>query len=134
MSLDRKYISISEGYELNPTTKENINNKLLNTLGISYDKFDKLDFDDQQRIIREYHKRNPKANNNFVMIGNGEYSTFIKLKNGEKVMIGSEEHSCFVESGLTLEKSKRRLDDKLDDVMYSKPVSLVKKIVRGIKR
>lgn len=50
--------SLPVGYELNSTTKENENNSLLNTLvGISYDEFDKLDCDEQQKIIRQYHKK-----------------------------------------------------------------------------
>lgn len=124
------------GYELNATTKENINNTLLYTLGINYDEFDKLDFDEQQRIIREYHKKNSKSKdkNILVMIGNGEHSTFIKAKKGERVMIGSGEDSCFIEAGLTPEESRRRLDDKIDDVIYSKPVALVKKIVRRVQK
>ena len=36
----------------------------------------------------------------------------------------------FVEAGLTPEESKRRLDDML----YSKPVALVKKISRRLKK
>ena len=68
------------------------------------------------------------------MLGSGEHSTFIKVKNGEKIMIGSGEHSCFVEAGLTLEEERIRLDDKLDDVIYSKPIALVKKIVRRIQK
>lgn len=120
---------------LNPTTKEILNNTLLNTLGISYDEFDKLDLEEQKRIIREYHKKNSKVKgkDTRVMIGNGEHSTFIKVKKGKRVMIGSGENSCFIEAGLTLEESRTRLDDKLDDMIYSKPVALVKKIVRRIK-
>ena len=40
----------------------------------------------------------------------------------------------FVEAGLTPEESKRRLDDKIDEMLYSKPVTLVKKISRRLKR
>lgn len=128
--------SLPAGYKINSTTKENINNAFLNSLGISYDEFDKLDFDEQQRIIREYHKKNSKlkGKTSRVMIGNGEHSTLLKVRKGERVMIGSGEHSCFVEAGLTAEESRIRLDDKLDDVIYSKPVALVKKIVRRIQR
>lgn len=128
--------SLSVGYKLNSTTKENINNILLNTLGINYEEFDNLDFDEQQKIIRQYHKINSKSKckNSFVMIGNGEHSTFIKVKNGEKIMIGSGEHSCFVEAGLTPEEEKMKLDDKIDDIIYSKPLALVKKIVRRIQK
>lgn len=131
-------IILPEGYQLNSITKEIINNTLLNTLGISYDEFDKLDFDYQQRIIRKYYKKKfksrAKGKTIHTMIGNGEHSIFIKVKKGERVMIGFGEYSCFVEAGLTLEKSRIRLDDKLDDVIYSKPVALVKKMVRRIKR
>lgn len=128
--------SLPVGCELNSKTKENISNTLLNTLGISYDEFDKLDFDEQQKIIRQYHKKNSKSKDksSFVMIGSGEHSTFIRVKNGEKVMIGSGEHSCFVEAGLTPEEERIKLDDKLDDVIYSKPIALAKKIVRRIKK
>lgn len=128
--------SLPVGCELNSKTKENISNTLLNTLGLSYDEFDKLDFDEQQKIIRQYHKKNSKSKDksSFVMIGNGEHSTFIRVKNGEKVMIGSGEHSCFVEAGLTPEEERIKLDDKLDDVIYSKPIALAKKIVRRIKK
>lgn len=90
---------------------------LLSTLGISYDEFDKLDFDEQQKIIRQYHKRNSKSK---------DRSSF--------VMIGSGEHSCFVEAGLTPEEERIKLDDKLDDIIYSKPIALVKKIARRIKK
>lgn len=95
-----------------------------------------MDFDEQQKIIRQYHKKNskPKGKSSLVMLGSGEHSTFIKVKNGEKIMIGSGEHSCFVEAGLTLEEERIRLDDKLDDVIYSKPIALVKKIVRRIQK
>ena len=68
------------------------------------------------------------------MIGNGEHSTVIKVKNGERVMIGSGEHSCFVETGLTPEESRIRLDDEYDDIIYSRPVAIVKKIIRRIQR
>lgn len=58
-----------------------------------------------------------------MMIGSGEDSDFIKVKKGKKVML---DDGTFVEAGLILEESKRRLDDML----YSKPVALVKKINR----
>lgn len=58
-----------------------------------------------------------------MMIGSGEDSAFIKVKKGKKVMLND---GTFVEAGLILEESKRRLDDML----YSKPVALVNKINR----
>lgn len=56
-----------------------------------------------------------------MMIGSGEDSAFIK------VML---DDGTFVEAGLTQEESKRRIDDML----YSKPVALVKKINRRLKK
>lgn len=66
-----------------------------------------------------------------MMIGSGEHSFFIKVKKGERVMLSDR---TFVEAGLTTEESKRRFDDKIDDMLYSKPVALVKKISRRLKR
>ena len=66
-----------------------------------------------------------------MMIGSGEHSTFIKVKKGERVMLSD---GTFVEAGLTPEKSKRQLDNKMDDMLYSKPVALVKKISKKFKK
>lgn len=66
-----------------------------------------------------------------MLIGSGEHSTLIKVKKGEKVMLSD---GTFVEAGLTPEESKRRLDDKIDDMLYNKPVALVKKISRRLKK
>lgn len=117
-------------------TKERINHTLLSSLGMNYEEFDRLDFDEQQRIIREYHKKNDryKRKNNIVMIGNGEHSIFIKTDSKQKIMIGSGEHSCFVKPGLTVEELRMKLDDEFDDAVYSRPVAIVKKIGRRIKR
>ena len=61
----------------------------------------------------------------------GEHSIFIKVKKGERVILSD---GIFVEAGLTPEESKRRLDDKIDDMLYSKPIALVKKISRRLKK
>ena len=66
-----------------------------------------------------------------MMIGSGEDSAFIKVKKGKKVMLSD---GMFVGVGLTQEESKRRLDDRIDDMLYSKPVALVKKIRRRLKK
>ena len=66
-----------------------------------------------------------------MMIGSGEHLIFIKVKKGERLILSD---ATFVEAGLTLEESKRRLDDKIDDMIYSKPVALVKKISRRLKK
>ena len=102
-------------------------------LGIPYEEFDKLDCDEQHKILQA-HKRilkPTKKDEVIIMIGSGQHSTFIKVKKGERVMLSD---GTFVEAGLTPEESKRRLDDKIDDMLYSKPVALVKKISRKLKK
>lgn len=42
--------------------KENVNSDFERMLGITYDEFEKFDFDEQQRIINEYHKNHPVIN------------------------------------------------------------------------
>ena len=66
-----------------------------------------------------------------VMIGSGEHAVFVKLKRGERYMLAD---GTFVNAGDTPEKSSRRLEDRLDDVIYSKPVALLKKLGRRIKK
>ena len=102
-------------------------------LGIPYEEFDKLDCDEQHKILQAHKKilKSTKKDEVIMMIGSGEHSVFIKVKKGERVMLSG---GTFVEAGLTPEESKRRLDDKLDDMIYSKPVALVKKISRRLKK
>lgn len=122
-------------YELKPETKQHIKETIERELGVPYEVFIELDFDDQQKLIKK-HKKKKKRNNQdevIMMIGEGEHSIFTKVKKGELVMIGSGEHSIFVKAGVTPEEEKQELDDKLDDVLYSKPVAFVKKIQRRIK-
>lgn len=97
-------------------------------MGIPYEEFDKLDCDEQHKILQVHKKilKSTKKDEVIMMIGSGEHSTFIKVKNGERVMLSD---GTFVETGLTPGESKRRLDDKIDDMLYSKPVVLVKKSV-----
>ncbi len=45
-------------------------------------------------------------------------------------MVSYCKHSCFVEVGLILDDEKIILDDKLDNLMYSKILTLLKKLVR----
>ena len=72
-----------------------------------------------------------KKNNDVdVMVGYGELSTFVKAKKGDKVMI---RYGNIIEAGLTPEEERRRIDDSIDDIIYSKPVALVKKLKRRIK-
>ena len=120
---------------LKQETLDNISKTLERKLGIPYEEFDKLDFDEQQRLISEYKKsqKRKKSDEVTVMIGSEEHAIFTKVKKGERIMVGSGEHSCFVRAGISPEEARQELDDKLDDSIYSKPVAFVKKLQRKIK-
>ena len=122
-------------HELSNKTKKNIEYIIERKLGITYEEYEKLDFDEQQKLISKYHKeRKTKTDNVTVMIGSGEYSIFTKVKKGEKIMIGTGEHSCFVRAGITPEEAREELNQKLDNIIYSKPVAFVKKLQRKFKK
>ena len=112
---------------------EGTNRTLIRELGIPYDIFEQLDFDEQQKLI-EYNRRKKrkksKSNMVAVMIGSGEDAIFVKKKRGERYMLAD---GTFVRAGDTPEESRARLEDRLDDAIDSKPVAFVKKLSRGIK-
>ena len=68
------------------------------------------------------------------MIGSGELSFFAKVKKGDHIMIGSGEDSCFVRAGISIEEARREIDDKIDDMLYCKPVAFTKKLQRRLKK
>ena len=116
--------------------KKNLEYLFEKNLGIKYEEYEQLDFDEQQKLINEHHKRT-KGKKNVqvtVMNGLGEHAIFTKVQKGDRIMVGSGEHSCFVRTGITPEESRRELDDKLDDLIYSKPVAFVKKLQRRLKK
>ena len=118
---------------LKQETLDNISKTFERELGITYEEFDKLDFDEQQRLLSEHGKKQKKKKSDDyvdVMVGYGEFSTFVKVKKGEKVMT---RYGNIMEAGLTLEEEHQRLEDDLDDIIYSKPVAFVKKLQRRIK-
>lgn len=125
--------SIIDAITYEKTAIERAKDLLERELGIPYEKFDKLDCDEQHKILKAHKKilKPAKKDKVLMMIGSGEHSIFIKVKKGERVMLSD---GTFVEAGLTPEESKRRLDDKIDDMLYSKPVALVKKISRRLKK
>lgn len=124
--------SIIEAITYKKTATENAKDTLERELGIPYEEFAKLDCDEQHKILQTHKKISKPIKNDKVlmMIGSGEHSIFIKVKKGEKIMLSD---GSVVEAGLTQEESKMRLDDRVDDILYSKPVALVKKISRRLK-
>lgn len=91
---------------------EETDKTLIRELGIPYDIFEQLDFDEQQKII-EYHRQQKR-----------------KKASGEKYMLSD---GTIVRAGDTPEESRAKLEDQLDDVIYSKPVAFIKKLSRKIK-
>ena len=73
---------------------------------------------------------NVRQSSERVMIGSGENAIFVNMKKGEKYMLPD---GTVVRAGDTPEESRRRLDDRFDDIVYSKPVAFIKKITRRIK-
>ena len=112
---------------------EQTDKTLIRELGIPYDIFEQLDFDEQQKIIQQHRQQKKKECNGdtvTVMVGSGEDAIFVEKKRGERYMLSD---GTFVIAGDTPEESKARLEDRLDDAVYSKPVAFVKKMVRRIK-
>lgn len=102
-------------------------------LGIPYEEFEKLDYDEQHKILQAHKKilKAHKKNEALMMIGSGEHSTFIKVKEGERVMLSD---GTFVRAGITQEDLKRNLDNKIDDMLYDKSIALTKKFDRRLKK
>lgn len=118
---------------LNESTKEIIKKDIESKLGIPYEQFANLDIDEQERMLKEYRKKNNIKSNQdtIIIVGSGEHAIFTKTKKGSRHML---EDGTFYEAGLSLEESESRLNDRMDDVLYSKPVAFVKKIVRRMKK
>lgn len=123
-------------YNLKVETKRNIENFFQGNFHISYEEYSNLPEYEKRKLINKYQKKHKlyKRNKVLVMIGSGEHAIFRRVKKGEKVWITSGNQSCFVRAGITPEESRRRLDDRLDDAIYSKPVAFVKKLQRRLKR
>ncbi len=115
---------------MNDEIRKSIDETIKRELGMSYDEFESLDFDEQQKLI-EQNRKKKKSNSDdvIVMIGSGEHAIFVKKKRGERYML---DDGTFVIAGDTPEQSRNRLDDRMDDAIYSKPVAFVKKLARRI--
>lgn len=108
-----------------------ISRNCMEKFGMTFEEFNNLPFDEQQRLLAENRKKQKKKKDRdiYVMVGYGEHSTFVKAKKDDKIMI---RYGNIIEAGLTPEEEHQRLEDALDDVVYSKPVALIKKLQRRI--
>ena len=114
---------------LNKETLENINNTILDTIGISYEEFINLDYDEQQKLIQKYQEKNPlkKQDYEIIMIGSGSSALFTKVKKRTKVLVGTGANSIFGEAGLTTAEEKNRLNAKMNQLLKYKQPKLVRK-------
>ena len=101
---------------------DSINDILKKRIGFTYDELEKFDLYTQQRILEEY-RENKYVN---VVIGNGEHSIVVKMKKGKKYF----HNGRFKIAGNSLYEARKKFLDRFDDVMYSKPISFVKKLLR----
>lgn len=91
------------------TIKNYATDTSLKTIGMTYDEYEQLDFDEQQRIIAEYHKKNPvKSKTTTVMIGGGDESIFIEVPKGEEILTPNG----YYIAGETLEENKKRWEER----------------------
>ena len=114
-------------------TRNYINESIKRELGITYDEFELLDCDEQQKLIEQNRqkKRKNKGDCVRVMVGSGQHSMVALKERGERYMLSD---GTFVIAGDTPEESRARFEDRLDDAIYSKPVAFIKKISRRIKK
>lgn len=97
---------------MNKETRENINKEFIRMLGISYDEYEELDFDEQQKLISEYHEKHPnKDKETLVMIGGGDESIFMRVPKGKKIWTSD---GYFI-AGETLEENKKRWEQMMDE-------------------
>ena len=99
------------------TIKDNVNEILLNTIGMSYDEYEQLDFDEQQKVMTEYHKRRQnKSKITTVMIGSGASSLFIRVKKEKKILTTNG----YYIAGETLEDNKERWENSIKKIYRKK--------------
>ena len=86
---------------------------------MSYDKYEQLDFDEQQKIMAEYHKRHPnKSKTTTAMIGGGDDSLFIKTSKGKKILTTNG----YYIAGETLEENKVRWENPIKKIYRKKQI------------
>lgn len=71
-----------------------------------------------------------KETYSIIANGYGSNSCFTKLKKGETVIVM---YNYPIDNKINMEREKLKLEDELDDIMYVKPVALVKKLTKRLK-
>lgn len=106
------------------TVRENVNESLLKTINMSYDEFEELSFDEQQSILRDYHKKHPNKDKKVtIMVGGGDSPIFMSVDKGSKVVTPNG----YYIAGETLEENKKRWENEFSS--SSKAIEKLNKIV-----
>lgn len=113
---------------MNDIMKKRFKESLKNELGITHDEFELLNYYQQRRLI-ELKRKKKKTNSKHVnvMIGSGEHEIFVKKRRGDGIML---EDGSFIIAGDIPDESRKKIDDRIDDIVYTKPVTFVKKMLR----
>jgi hypothetical protein len=86
-------------------TLESIDRTFIKCFEMPYSEFEELDYDEQQRLFREYHKKHPnKSKDTLVMFGGGDESIFKRVKKGTEICTPN---GYFI-AGETLEENNKR--------------------------
>ena len=114
---------------LDSRVSDTLSRNCIEKFGMTFDEFNKLSFCEQQKLLEENRKKqkNKKSKYVNVLFGYGEHSSSVKIKRGEKVMI---RYGNIIEAGLTPEEERKRIDDAVDEIIFGKPATLVKKLKR----
>jgi len=98
-----------------PTAVDICKEKLERMIGLPYHEFEKLDFDEQQRLIELTRSKNSFMSNE-----------------SHRVMIGNWEHAIFIRVESTNEKTKKTKADKLREAKDETRGAKIKRFVRKI--
>lgn len=106
-----------EGYMSFEVTNNIVKEDIEKKIGMNYDEFMALDFEEQQKIIHKQHKR-PKIGRRILqMIGSGENALFVTVRKGEKIFVTSGDETIIVEAGLTPQEAQKRMEKRYKKVL-----------------
>lgn len=85
-------------------------------LGMSLDEFCSLDYDEQQKLVREYYDSRPKnkSKTTHMMLGSGDSACFVNVKKGGRMLVGSGRDSIFVPTCETALEQTKRLESSFE--------------------
>ena len=117
---------------MNDNLRNRADDKFEKKFGMTYEEFNKLSFDEQRKIVESNRKNRKKdEDTSSVMVGYGDNSVVTDVHKGDEVIV---RYGNVVETGLTREETKERLEDDLDEALYNRTVAFVKKLTRKIKK